>query len=135
MTFKATEIALNSRLAVLPGGIDIFWEGVEYRPQLTKEHLRPTLLGFNNEVACLSDGKQINEGIYRVDVIFPAGFGTGQLLSMIDTIYDHFKSELRLEVDTTKVWIRTINPQARIITEGAWIMSSIDINFAAYDSL
>lgn len=127
------QIALDSRLAVLPGGTEIAWENIEYKAVAGTPYLRPTLFSVDSELICLSDGSQVNTGIYRIDAIYPAGKGPAIMLAKLDAIYTHFKADLILNVGSTNVWIRAINVLPKTIIESSWFMGSIDINFTSYD--
>lgn len=133
MSFRDMQIALDVRLASLAGGVAIAWENIEYQRVTGTPYLRPTLLNSESRLYCVTDSAQVNEGLYRIDAIYPAGRGHSALLTKLDMIYQHFKASLALTVGTTTLWLKAINILPRTIIDGAWFMGSLDINFINYD--
>ena len=135
MSYKAIQLALDSRLNALPGGLPVAWENVKYTPVLGRPWLRPTLINADSQLICLADGNQNNPGIYRVDAFYPVGNGVGQILDKLDQIYTLFKEQQILISGDTKVSIRNISVLQRIVEETSWLMGSVNINFVSYDNL
>lgn len=133
MSFKNIQIALDTRLSELPGVTPVAWENVQYTPILGRPWIRPTLINGDSSLNCLSDWNQNNPGIYRVDVFYPTGNGTGQLLDKLDSIYTHFKAEPNLDAWGTRVIIKQVSILQRIVEETSWFMGSLNINFACYN--
>ena len=134
MSFKNIQLALDTRLNELTGGLPIAWENVNYTPVAGRAWLRPTLINSDSQTICMGDGNQSNPGIYRVDAFYPVGNGSGLVLEKLDQIFEHFKSQPILLAGTTTVWIRNVSVLPRVVEETSWFMGSVNINFASYDN-
>lgn len=128
--FSDIQAALDSRLNLVPGLPVVAWENVHYKPTKGTPFVRPTNIAGDTTLATTAK-LQNNTGIYQVDLFYPTSNGTGDLLDMLDTIYDHFKVSNELTANTTKVMIKSIG-RTRIDRDGSWSIGSIEIVYNSY---
>lgn len=131
--FKNIQVALDTQLSTLSGGVVVAWENVDYTPTLGTPFIRPTMLIPSSRLATLSS-TQYNQGIYRIDVFYPLQVGAGTLLTKLDAIYDHFRSQEKLTSSGTSVYIGAISRSSQATRDESWLTASIDINFRCYDN-
>lgn len=132
MSFKECQIALDTKLNLLPGSVPIAWENTAYKPVLNQPWIRPTNLPLLSSLLDLQTDQQ-NPGIYRVDVFYPLGKGHKALMDKLDAIYNHFKMEQLLIVNSTWVYIREMSLIPRQ-SEESWIVGSINIGYVNYEN-
>lgn len=134
MSFKEVQIALDTKLNLLPGTpVPIAWENIAYKPILNEPWLRPTNLHAPSSLLDLR-ADQENPGQYRIDAFYPLGKGHKALNDKLDAIYSHFKSEQLLIVNSTWVFIREISLIPRN-SEESWIVGSISINYTNIENV
>lgn len=133
MSFRDMQIALDTRLNLVPNSIPIAWENTVYKPIKDQEFLRPTLLNGTSSLLDLAS-HQRDPGIYRVDAFYPINDGPKRLLDKLDEIYIFFKQNLSLQVNTTLVNVRAMTLTPRTINDNAWLLGSLDINFVCYEN-
>lgn len=131
--FKDIQIALDTRLAALTGGTPIAWESVTYTPVNGTAYIRPTLLLAPSSLLNLTD-KQMQEGIYQIDLFYPSDGGMGDLLDKADAVYTHFKASTPLTSNSVDVHIKQIGRPAAARVEDGWLMSIIEVHFKTYVS-
>lgn len=128
--FSDIQIALETRLSTVVGLPTIAWENVHEEPTEGTPYIRPTNIAGDSTLNTMT-GQQMNVGIYQIDVFYPTSDGPGTLLSMLDTIYSHFKADNELVANTTKVIVRSIG-RTRVDIQGSWAMASIEIVYNSY---
>lgn len=127
--FNDIQAALDNRLSSLSGGYDIAWQNIKYEPTGNATFLAPTFIPDEMlQVSLGSNGKDEMNGLYQVDVVYPAGQGRS---SVPDAIADHFKRGTVLSYNGTNVRVRSVSI-AQAITEGAYHFVPITVNFQTY---
>lgn len=128
--FSDIQAALDTQLSTTSGLPTVAWENVHFTPTEGTPFVRPTLIAGDSTLNTMSR-KQMNVGIYQIDLFYPTSNGPGTLLTMLDNIYDHFKSGAVLTVNTTEVIIRQIG-RTRIDRDGSWSIGSVEVTFHSY---
>ena len=127
--FNDIQAALDTRLTTLSGGYDIAWPNIKYEPAGNATFLAPTFIPDEMvQVGLGSNGKDEMNGLYQVDVVYPAGQGRS---SVPDSVADHFKRGTVLSYNGTNVRVRSVSI-AQAITEGAYHFVPITVNFQTY---
>lgn len=124
--------ALSVKLNALGGLPSVAWENALFTPTRGTEFVRPTVLPVSAAFAGLN-GTQKNEGIYVIEMFFPKQNGSGNMLTLADSIYDHFRADTFLTAGTTKVYITEIE-RTPIRIDETWAVSTIDIHFDYYST-
>lgn len=130
--FQDVQIALDTKLNSLAGGVAIAWENTKYVPVIGTPFMRPTVLLAGAELMDLND-LQLNTGIYQIDIFYPKEAGPGAVLAQADAVYDHFKSGTKLTANSVDVHIKQIDISSREVEE-SWYRISVDVNFKTYAS-
>ena len=128
--FSDIQAALDTRLSTVTGLPAVAWENVHYKPVKGTPFIRPTNIAGDSVLNTVAR-QQMNTGIYQIDLFYPTSDGPGDLLTMLDTIYDHFKIDNELVANTTKVIVRSIG-RTRVDREEAWATASIEIVYDCY---
>jgi len=128
--FSDIQAALDTRLSTVAGLPAVAWENVHYKPSEGTPYVRPTNIAGDSTLDTMAR-QQMNIGIYQVDLFYPTSNGTGTMLAMLDTIYDHFKADNELVENTTKVIVRSIG-RTRVDREGSWSTAGIEIAYVSY---
>lgn len=128
--FSDIQAALDTRLSTVTGLPTVAWENVNFKPTEGTPYVRPNLLAGDSTLSTVAK-QQMNVGIYQVDIFYPTSNGPGDLLTMLDTIYDHFKVQNILTVNTTEVIVRQIG-RTNIDRDGSWSVGSIEITYNCY---
>ena len=127
--FNDIQAALDTRLTTLWGGYDIAGPNIKYEPAGNATFLAPTFIPDEMvQVGLGSNGKDEMNGLYQVDVVYPAGQGRS---SVPDSVADHFKRGTVLSYNGTNVRVRSVSI-AQAITEGAYHFVPITVNFQTY---
>ena len=124
--------ALTIKLSELVGLPSVAWENLLFTPTQGSEFLRPTILPVSIEFAGLNY-QQKDSGIYVIEMFFPKQNGSGNMLTLADSIYDHFRADTFLTAGTTKVYIKEIE-RTPIRIDESWAVSTIDIHFDYYST-
>ena len=124
--------ALSTKLNDLGSLPQVAWENLLFTPTRGTEFLRPTVLPVSADFVLL-DGTQRNTGIYVIEMFFPKQNGSGNMLTLADRIYDHFRADTFLTAGTTKVYIKEIE-RTPIRIDESWAVSTIDIHFDYYST-
>lgn len=127
--FNDIQAALDNRLNTLSGGYDIAWPNIKYEPAGNETFLAPNFIPDEMvQVGLGSNGKDEMNGLYQVDVVYPAGQGRS---SVPDSVADHFKRGTVLSYNGTNVRVRSVSI-AQAITEGAYHFVPVTVNFQTY---
>lgn len=123
--------AFDQRLNSMVGLPAVAWENVRYNPTIGTSFVRPTLLPAESSHITL-DGSQKDTGIYQIDIFVELEKGTAALLTLMDTIYDHFDS-VDLTTGTTQIFLAQIarSPATR---EDSWLRGTIEIYYHSYST-
>ena len=124
--------ALSTKLSLLAGLPSVAWENLLFTPTQGTEFLRPSLLPVSTEFAGLNY-QQKDSGIYVIEMFFPKQNGSGNMLTLADNIYDHFRADTFLTSGSTKVYIKEIE-RTPIRMDESWSVSTIDIHFDYYST-
>lgn len=129
---KALESRLNTYATGRSPAIDVAWPNSGYTPTTGTEYLRPTLLpGRSRAATAGSSGQQFHQGIFQVDIFWPANEGSGGALSEADAIIDHFKRGTNLSASGFTVRIDDDVYVLPANVEPDWYQVPVNIGFYA----
>ena len=127
--FNDLQAALDGRLATLSGGYSIAWPNTKFEPEANQTFLSPSFLPAGTEQVGLgSTGKDETNGIYQIDVVYPAGSGRS---TIPDSVADHFKRGTVLSYNGLNVRIRSVSIDPAV-TEGAFHFVPVTVDFQTY---
>lgn len=127
--FNDIQAALDNRLNTFGGGYDIAWPNVKYEPDGNETFLSPNFLPEDTlQVGLGANGKDETNGIYQIDVVYPAGLGRS---SIPDSLADHFKRGTVMSYNSVSVRVRSVSI-AQAITDGAYHFVPVSVNFQTY---
>lgn len=127
--FNDIQAALDNRLNTLSGGYDVAWPNVKYEPAGNATFLSPNFIPEETlQVGLGATGKDETNGIYQVDVVYPAGQGRS---TIPDSIADHFKRGTVMTYNSVSVRVRSVSI-GQAITEGAYHFVPVSVNFQTY---
>jgi len=128
-TFNDIQAALDNRLNTFSGGYDIAWPNINYEPAGNATFLTPNFIPEETlQVGLGTNGKDETNGIYQIDVVYPAGQGRS---SEPDSVADHFKRGTVMSYNDVNVRVRSVSI-AQAITDGAYHFVPITVNFQTY---
>jgi len=128
-TFNDIQAALDNRLNTFAGGYDIAWPNINYEPAGNATFLTPNFIPEETlQVGLGTNGKDETNGIYQIDVVYPAGQGRS---SVPDSVADHFKRGTVMSYNDVSVRVRSVSI-AQAITDGAYHFVPISVNFDSY---
>lgn len=128
--FSNIQIALDSRLDAGSFGLSIAYENIDYTPVESTSFIRPTTLYGSAEVADVARLEKFS-GIYQIDVFVEVEKGPGALNTLLDSIRDHFKSNLSLTAGSDTIMIRSIG-RTSASRDRAWYQGSVEVAFDCY---
>jgi hypothetical protein len=129
-TFSGIELALSSRLSLLPGIPAVQWPNVKYSPNENTEFFRPTLLPGDTKLETIS-GQSIHTGIYQIDIFVPLEKGIFKIDSYMDSIEDHFKAIRTLTSGNITVFIQAIG-RGLSQRQDSWYVGFVEINYICH---
>lgn len=115
-------------------GIDIAFEAFKYN-RSTNPHIRTSFIPSEAPTTKrLGPGdKEQLDGIFQLDVFYPAGGGSGPALRKADEVMGHFKRGQRLEGQGLLVWLREVK-RRRGVTESDWYHIPILVTWQSFVS-
>ncbi len=127
--FNDIQAALDNRLNTFSGGYDVAWPNIRYEPSGTATFLSPNFIPEETlQVGLGANGKDETNGIYQIDVVYPAGQGRS---SVPDSVADHFKRGTVMTYNSINVRVRSVSV-AQAITEGAYHFVPVSVSFQSY---
>lgn len=127
--FNDLQAALDTRLSTLAGGYEIAWPNTDFAPSAGQTFLSPSFLPDQTlQVGLGATGKDETNGIYQIDVVYPAGSGRS---TIPDALADHFKRGTVLSYNGTTVRIRSVSIESAI-TDGAYHFVPVTVSFQTY---
>lgn len=133
MGFNNTQNALDTALNAVGLSEPIAWEGTGYKQLKGTAYVRTTNLTATSSVLNIANNTQDNVGIYQIDVFWPQdGSGTGDMLTVIDSIYNYFKSNLTLTSGGQEVYIRGISRLPLADSEKAFRVGGVQVEYTSY---
>lgn len=138
-TYTDVRAALETHLATyaaLVPLIDVALENSGFTPVAGTPWLRPVLLPEKPQSAGPgSSAKNVQKGIFMIDVMQPTGGGTAAAQSRADALVSHFKRGTDLTAGSVTLTSEAAWPaQARVETLGTtdWFVMPVSVRFFAY---
>lgn len=127
--FNDIQSALDNRLNSYTGDYEVAWPNTSFEPEADQTFLSPSFLPADTLQASLgSAGKDNTQGVYQIDVVYPAGTGR---TTIPDELADHFKRGTVLSYNGVNVRVRSVSI-APALTEGAFHFVPISVDFYTY---
>lgn len=132
-----SEIKINAALvaAYLDSGVmpqeRTAFEGRKYEPSVGQSWAKVTNLPTRRDKYGISSvGTVVSAGIYQVDLCWPKGSGTGEMLAAVDQLMAAFRPHTTISNADQKIKIRRVR-RTQIREETAWQSVSVDIYYRA----
>ncbi|PHN79899.1 phage tail terminator-like protein [Pseudomonas syringae] len=109
MSHKIIRSLFEQRLTVWAGGrkLKIAYQGVSFTPEADETYLAAFMLPAGTGTDTLSGDHRVYTGVFQVNVVTPAGNGTGEAEGLVDDIAALFPAYLRLKQDAFEVLVLT----------------------------
>lgn len=125
--------ALDDNLNNLVGKPPIAWQNRSYTPVTGTLYVRPTHLPAAIEPETIgSNGEDLNEGIYQIDIFSESGKSKKELLEMADKITDQFKHGTILTYNGVSVEIKSTGIRSFNNNSDGWYQVSIDVIYYSF---
>lgn len=133
--FLDISAALDTRIGTLSGGSPIAYMNKRYEPTEGTLYLRPTMLPaetFGAVVGSSADGgKDMQTGLYQIDVFAPSDEGKNEAYTKADAIADHFKPVTELTYNGRIVRCVSVSIEPAI-QDGGWYQVPVVVRYRAY---
>lgn len=120
--------ALDKHLDDMTGKPDVAWENDAYEPVIGTLYVRASNLQGDSYAETEQDR---TDGIYRLDIMSPAGDGKSEAMTMADLLIDRFKQDTEITYGSAKVTILTAS-RGNGFNDGSWYSIILDIVYYAY---
>ena len=125
--------ALDERLDAMAGKPSVAWENRKFTPVIGETYIRPTLLpGETVPDTIGAAGKDLNVGVYQIDVFTEAGKGKKALIEMMDKIALQFKHGTKLTSNAVIVEIKTVSQRVKSNDDNGWYTGIIEIVYYSF---
>ncbi|MCF9000472.1 phage tail terminator-like protein [Pseudomonas syringae] len=103
----------------------IAYQGVSFTPEPDKTYLSAFTLPAGTGTNTLGGDHRVYTGVFQVNVVTPAGNGTGEAEGLVDDIAALFPAYLRLKQDAFEVLVLTpVEPGPPIIGDSTLTVSA-----------
>jgi len=131
--FLDISAALDIRLNAMSGLPAVAWENKKFTPAVGTIYIRPTLLtGDSIPQTVGSTGRDLNIGIYQIDVFGEAGQGKNEVITMADTIADHFKHGTQMTYNGSTVEVKTVSQRQAVNNTDGWYQAIVEITYFSF---
>jgi len=119
------------RMDCLPDGVA--WENYDFEPSGGTLWIRPKLLpGETVQSSLGTDGTDLSNGVYQIDIFSKAGMGKNEAVMMADTIADRFKRGTELIYNSRVITIRNVSRLAGTVNAEGWFQVTIEIIYRTF---
>jgi len=131
--FLDISAALDGRLNTMVGLPAVAWENKEYKPTVGTLYVRPTLLtGGSIPETVGSAGRDLNIGVYQIDIFGEAEQGKNEVITMADTVADHFKHGTQMTYNGSTVEVKTVSQKQAINNKDGWYQAIVEIAYYSF---
>lgn len=132
MSNKAVRDALENRLKALVGtSVPIAWENKRFAPTVGTAYLSARLLPAQTANPSYGGVHKRESGVYRVNVCFPAGTGSGAAMGWAETLRDGFKRGTSLASGGVTVRILRDPYIAPAVEQPDWYTVPVQVQYQA----
>ena len=127
MSHKIIRSLFEQRLTAWAGGrnLRIAYQGVSFTPETEETYLAAFMLPAGTGTDTLSGDHRGYTGLFQINVVIPAGNGTGEAEGLVDEISALFPAYLRLKQDSFEVLVLTpVEPGPPIIGDTTLTVSA-----------
>ena len=131
--FLDISAALDGQLNAMAGLPAVAWENKKFTPAVGTIYIRPTLLtGDSIPQTVGSVGRDLNIGVYQIDVFGEAGQGKNEVITMADTIADHFKHGTQMTYNSSTVEVKTVSQKQAVNNADGWYQAIVEITYYSF---
>ena len=131
--FLDMSAALDGRLNTMSGLPAVSWENKKFTPAVGTIYIRPTILtGDSVPQTVGSAGRDLNIGVYQIDVFGEAGQGKNEVITMADTIADHFKHGTQMTYNGSTVEVKTVSQRQAVNNDDGWYQAIVEIVYYSF---
>ena len=131
--FVDISAALSGHLETMIGLPPVAGENFDFDPVLGTLYLRETLLPADVVQATLGEnGRDMNLGIYQIDIFAQAGEGKNEALVMADLIANHFKRGTDLAYNGRIVTIQNTSRQVAANNAEGWFQIPLEVSYKSF---
>lgn len=125
--------ALDEQLDAMAGKPSVSWENKSFTPVIGETYIRPTLIpGETVPETIGATGRDLNVGVYQVDVFTEAGKGKKALIEMMDKIALQFKHGTQLTSNSVIVEIKTVSQRPKSNDDNGWYTGIVEIVYYSF---
>lgn len=126
--------ALDTHMGTMTSVPPIAWENKEFNPTGKTLYIRPTHLPGETVPETLGEanGRDLNVGIYQVDIFAEAGKGKKDAINMADTIATRFKHGTKLTYNGVTVQIKHVNINPATNSKNGWYQLFVEIVYYSF---
>lgn len=121
--------ALDSHLNTMAGLPPVAWENLKYESILGTLYLRPTNIRGDTYA---ETEKDINIGIYMIDIFSEAGQGRNESIVMADLLSDRFKIDTEVTYNGVTVRIESVSCGSGLVLDDGWYQLPVSINYYSF---
>jgi hypothetical protein len=127
--------ALQVRAATatgFPGSAQRYYEGLAFTPTIGTPYARMTLFPTQGRAAVIGGALVRHQGLFQVDLFYPAGLGTGAAETVADAVKAVFIAGLSVTQGSETVTIEYAERAAAIQQNADWLMVPITVGYHCY---
>ena len=131
--FLDISAALDGRLNTMTGLPAVAWENKKFTPAAGTIYIRPSLLTGDSVPQTVGNtGRDLNIGVYQIDVFGEAGQGKNEVITMADTIAGHFKHGTQMTYNGSTVEVKTVSQRQAINNKDGWYQAIVEIVYYSF---
>jgi len=126
--------ALDEQLDAMVGKPSVAWENKEFAPVMGETYIRPTHIPGESlpDTIGVTDGRDLNVGVYQIDIFTEANKGKKALLEMMDKVALQFKHGTQLTSNSVIVEIKSVSRKMSIRDANGWHGGIIEIIYYSF---
>lgn len=131
ISYDEARAALDTRLSILPNA-NVAFENVKFTPQEGVGYMRSFMLPVEPAQATVgTNGLDLVEGIYQVDIAEPKDAGNGALLRKVDSVIAQFPRGLSVTSNGVTLTIRRAWPGPALSRDSFYVIP-VSISWYTY---
>ncbi len=133
MSHRTIRLLYQQRLATWAAdkGLRVAYQGAEFAPEADETYLSCFSLPAGTDTNTLAGDHRAYTGIFQINVVTPAGNGTGDAETLVDELAELFPSYLRLSKGDFEVLSLTPVEPGPAITEDTTLSLSASFQYRA----
>lgn len=124
------QVEFDKQLKAASDGLKIAWPNTKFEPIQNEPYLKPNLIPARSVTSNFDMGQQ-ETGFYQISIYCPLNRGALTVMTIMDNLYDSFKSIQGLPIGDNTVIISNIS-QIQVTRQDAWLLGIIQVNYILY---